>query len=44
MILEDIGLCAQNILIILGSIANMIGGGGPIWLFNIIENFDIDNE
>ena len=34
--LKDIGLCAQNMLSILGSLINLFKG--PIWLFNEHEN------
>ena len=37
-------LRAQNIFIILSSIVNMIGGGGPIWPLNEHEDPHFDNE
>ena len=33
MCYEEIGLCAQNVLLIVGSTSNIIGGGGGIWPF-----------
>ena len=40
---EEIRLRAQNLLTILGSIVNIIGGGS-IWSFKKKENFRFDDQ
>ena len=42
--LKQIGLYAQNRLTILGSTANMIGGGGPYAHFNKHADLYFENE
>ena len=48
MCLEEIGLRAQNLLTILGSVVNISEGGGgrggPIWPLNGHNNLHFDNE
>ena len=39
---QGIGLCAQNMLAIVGSIVDMIGG--PIWPFNEHEKLHFDHK
>jgi hypothetical protein len=42
MCLKEIGLCAQNMLTILGLIVNMIGG--LIWPFNEHKDLNFDDD
>ena len=43
MFLKEIGVRAQNMLIILSSIVNIIGGG-RLWPLNEHKNLHFDNE
>ena len=45
MCLKEIGLCAQNLFTILGSVVNInVGGGWPLWSFNKKKKFTMKME